>query len=555
MDPKKIAELKAALDTARTRLSLAPDQDRLSLEAEVGRKSAALSEAERQADEERQAARVATLVRAQQKEESDRAATVQAEAEQTAKAEQERLDTLVQARVDAELTKRETAASGRKFVHDSGDGDDDGDANSDGEGVPDAVRAQEGRKGGGAFAGNGGQGQGQGRKSNARVTQKDSFGRFLIGIARKDDDYVARVQKGHGIQLGADQYIARNGYGGKSMFTTGNGSMDAGMGGKALVEGQGMIDPVAGPNGGYVVPVEWSEELIPLLYPWVVVRRAGARVMPMTSPIFRQPRMTGGATATYEGETQPIVTSQETLDQFALNAKILTAMVPVSRFLLMDAPMVSQVVKDDASEQIGRKEDVSFLVGVGTSTTPQGILTAAGTTHIAPAANGDAPSYKMLVQMITALRKSNVPRQRRVWIGPPDIQGAFLGLPDANGRPIFAEYNDVNNQQVIDDNNPNAPDGYLLGYPFYSTTQLPVGPTGTAALTASLAFAEMSQVVIGDMGEIEIDTFNEGGYRDGSGTIVLPAQQNLVVYRIVTRHDVGVRRSAGIIVHDGIIVS
>ncbi len=61
-----------------------------------------------------------------------------------------------------------------------------------------------------------------------------------------------------------------------------------------------------GNAGGFLVPPDMSEEVIELLRPASVVMSLGPRILQMPRGQMMVPRITGGATANYVGENQPI---------------------------------------------------------------------------------------------------------------------------------------------------------------------------------------------------------------------------------------------------------
>jgi HK97 family phage major capsid protein len=362
-----------------------------------------------------------------------------------------------------------------------------------------------------------------------RLGEKATFNTFLCAVGRKDRGTIHDIQQEFGV---------------------------VGYGGKALVEGTGALDTVAGPSGGFLVPPEFSQDLIPLLYPYVILRRAGAKTYTMRSPQFYRPRLTGGATASYIGETAAIPSSQQTFDQFSLLAKELTALVPVSRLLVEDSdPAVEDIIRTDMSQQIGLKEDKTFLTGTGSSTVPQGLLTRSDITNIVPVAtNGDVLTYDMIVDIETQLDLANIPEQNRIWIAHPKLRGTLRKIKDTAGRPIFSEFLDPQQSTLLAGrpNGTGIPQSTLFGKPFYTSTQLPTRTVGSGT-TYDLALVEVSQVVIGQLGGMEVAMSDEASFVDGSNNTISAFQSNLSLFRMVLRHDVNVEHPSAVVVRQGIL--
>lgn len=136
---------------------------------------------------------------------------------------------------------------------------------------------------------------------------------------------------------------------------------DNGIQSKALSEGTNYL-------GGYLVPPEFSTDIIDLREQYGVARRV-ARVVPMASDTLMIPRRTGGVTAYFVGEASAITESNKTWDQVSLVAKKLAALTLWSSELNEDA-MIS--IGDDLAGEIAyafsQKEDECYFNGDGTST-------------------------------------------------------------------------------------------------------------------------------------------------------------------------------------------
>ena len=136
---------------------------------------------------------------------------------------------------------------------------------------------------------------------------------------------------------------------------------DNGIQTKALSEGTNYL-------GGYLVPPEFSTDIIDLREEYGVARRV-ARVVPMASDTLTIPRRVGGLTAYFVGEAAAITASDKTWDQINLVAKKLAALTLWSSELNEDA-MIS--IGDDLAGEIAyafsQKEDECYFNGDGTST-------------------------------------------------------------------------------------------------------------------------------------------------------------------------------------------
>jgi HK97 family phage major capsid protein len=121
-------------------------------------------------------------------------------------------------------------------------------------------------------------------------------------------------------------------------------------------------------QGGYLVPDEFSNDIIDLREQYGVARRV-SRVVPMGSDTLSIPRRAGGLTAYFVGEATAITESTKSWDQVNLVARKLGVLSLWSSELNEDA-MVN--IGDDLAGEIAyafsNKEDDCFFNGDGTST-------------------------------------------------------------------------------------------------------------------------------------------------------------------------------------------
>jgi HK97 family phage major capsid protein len=319
---------------------------------------------------------------------------------------------------------------------------------------------------------------------------------------------------------------------------------------KALSEGGGATSSASLGAGGALVPPEFSTEIIDLLRPEALLRNAKPDIVTMTSPQYFRPRLATAGTASYIGETTAIAPSQETFDQITLNAKKLAAIVPVSNELLRDSnPSVEKTVRDDLVKVIALKEDAQFLFGTGSATAPTGLFNRSGVQKFTPATNGDTVTYETPLNMYFKLPTANVPIRRAAWFTNPALIRTLLDVKDSQGRPIFMNYWDIQ-QGSIKQTDVNLA-GTLMGRPLYTSTQIPLTTTGSGN-TTTLALIEMSEILIGNMADLMLDTSNEASYYDGTNTISL-WQSDMTGFRAVMRHDCTAYHDQAIVIYPGLL--
>lgn len=120
--------------------------------------------------------------------------------------------------------------------------------------------------------------------------------------------------------------------------------------------------------GGYLVPDQFLGDLINLVSTYGVFRQ-NARVVPMTSDTFRQPRVSGRLTAYWVAENTAGTTSDATFDAIALVAKKLMVLTSLSSELNEDSAVsLGDFVMNDIARAFAYQEDLAGFTGDGTST-------------------------------------------------------------------------------------------------------------------------------------------------------------------------------------------
>ncbi len=118
-------------------------------------------------------------------------------------------------------------------------------------------------------------------------------------------------------------------------------------------------------TGGYLVPAQLDSDIISLINTFGLARQL-ARVTPMTTDVLNRPRRTGGLTATWEGESDPIAESTKSWDNVNLIAKKLSVITRISNELNEDAiiSVANDLVREIAIA-FAQKEDEAYFNGDG----------------------------------------------------------------------------------------------------------------------------------------------------------------------------------------------
>jgi HK97 family phage major capsid protein len=223
-----------------------------------------------------------------------------------------------------------------------------------------------------------------------------------------------------------------------------------------------------------------------------------------------------------------------------LRPKDLTALVPVSNRLLKDAatnPSIEQVIRADLAEVMALRADLAFLRGTGVGGEPTGIRNSSGLTP-APSlgSNGATASFDNLKDMVAAIRAQNAPFNRPGWIFHPRLLNTLEKMKDSSGRYLA--------EAELLTFDATGGGGTLLGYPFRTTTQIPVNiSTGTSNDTTEIYLgSDWGECWVGEEQALIIEVSGEASYSIDGTTWNSAWQQQQHLFRAVWRHDIGLRR-------------
>jgi HK97 family phage major capsid protein len=305
---------------------------------------------------------------------------------------------------------------------------------------------------------------------------------------------------------------------------------------KSIEKAMAAGDPTA---GGFLVPVEFSQDVIELLRATGVVRSLGPTTMPMTSGSVKVPRITSGSSASYVGENTNIAKSQVGTGQLTLTFKKLAVLGPISNDLLRySAPSADGIVRDDAVRAMGAREDLAFIRGDGMSGTPAGLKTwinaankfAAQSDTLANITTDLGNCMKLVMdQNITLIMQQGATGSvdvRPGWIFSPRTWKRLTTVQTTTGAYAFRD-------EMLR--------GTLWGFPFRVTTQVPSNlGTGTHS---EIYFGAFAHAVIGESLGLIVDASQDAAYHDGNNVVAAFSQDQTVI-RVMAEHDFALR-------HDG----
>jgi HK97 family phage major capsid protein len=275
-------------------------------------------------------------------------------------------------------------------------------------------------------------------------------------------------------------------------------------------------------EGGFTVPEVLANEVIPLLYAKTAVRELGARVLPMPNGNINIPKITGGATASYQGENLAASKSQPTFGNVHLSSKKLLTLVPMSNDLIRNNSVeADRYVRDDMVMQTKLKMDYTAMYGAGTQFTPTGIKNISGIskTSVSAVLAADDPGT-----LTGILMTKNLPMQNVGWIFNGTVWALLYNLKTTTGAYIYRD---------------EMKDGKLLGYPFVVSNQIATG--ADAHGLSDIFLGDFSEFIMGEEIAFEMTASQEAAYDAGSGTLVSAFANDQTVIKLLAKHDFAVR--------------
>lgn len=290
-----------------------------------------------------------------------------------------------------------------------------------------------------------------------------------------------------------------------------------------------------GSAGGFVVPDNYSAELIEFLRPASVVRKMQARTLPMPNGNMTLPKITGGSSAGYIAETTNITATQPTFGQLKLSAKKLAALTPISNDLMRFAsPAADEFVRNDLIAAIAQAEDSNFIRGAMSGANPRGlrywapsdaVIAVNATVNLA---NVAADLSKLMLSLLNNNARMIAPG----WLMAPRSKVYLGDLRTTNGEKVYPEVEASN---------------MLRGYPIGVTTNIPINLAVTDTNESEIYFVDFADVVIGEVPTMTIDVSSEAAYHDGSNVVAAFSLDQTVI-RVIMENDLVVRHGYSVAV-------
>jgi len=228
--------------------------------------------------------------------------------------------------------------------------------------------------------------------------------------------------------------------------------------------------------GGYLIPAQAIQSVIELLRADLVLEQLGATMlMDLRGIPVEIPKHTGASSTFWVDENATIGDSEITLGQVALNPKGLGTIVKLSnRLLKLSVPSAEALVRSDMARSMAEALDLAGFRGTGVAGQPLGIANQPGISTVDFAATTAAagyltnPGWEQIYDMEGKLADANALRGKVGFAFHPNFKRNLSKVRVAahTAGTYDADFvlHPISDAQLTQ----------LLGYPFKTTTQIPV---------------------------------------------------------------------------------
>lgn len=298
------------------------------------------------------------------------------------------------------------------------------------------------------------------------------------------------------------------------------------------------LSTVTAGAGGVLVPQNFAIEIIEALRPMSVVRKMGARSLPLNNGNLTQPRITGNTIVTYIGTETDIPLTGMTFADTKLSAKKAAAIVPISNDLIANAginPRIDDIVVADLAVSMGLSEDLHFIRADGSGTLPKGMRYWAQAFNVLPAPDTAGITLEKIDLfcggMMLRIETANVMMKDCGWLMHPRVFRWLQSLRDGNGNKAY----------------PEIEQGLFKGYPVGLSNQIPVN-LGAGGNETEFYFVNFADMMIGEDMDLTISFSSEAAYKDSEGNMVSAFQRDQTLVKVIAKHDFGPRHVECIVV-------
>ena len=283
-------------------------------------------------------------------------------------------------------------------------------------------------------------------------------------------------------------------------------------------------------GGGYTVPNEWTSSFIEMLRPNLTVVQAGATLLEKLngSPVQIPKQLTSSA-VNWVGQNATIPSADTGLGQVLMTPKTMAIRSQYSNLLgLLSNPNMEQIVRRDFTKVCALELDRVALRGLGVSGQPLGLNGVTGIGTYAIGVNGGDLTRQDVLKLAGVVEDQNALGSKLAFVMHPKIKRVLKNerIAQFSGQTVGAYTVYPLSDAALAD---------ALGYPIYTTTQIPVNLTkGSSTDCSEVYFGNFEELLIGVWGSLEILATNIGGNAWA---------QNAIEIRLIFNCDVQVRHA------------
>ena len=269
-----------------------------------------------------------------------------------------------------------------------------------------------------------------------------------------------------------------------------------------------------GATGGFLLPIQVVNEIIPLALPDTPVYSTLGitKVTNLAVGEYRMPKQTARSTAQWVGENAAPGTTSPTFDVRVMRARKVAAVTFVSNDMLRQGRGdMESFIRKDLGEALVQAFEAALIYGTGTNFTPKGLFNqttnasnySGFSTVSAIGANGGQYGFTQAARQVNAIRKANLLRGNLGYLFHPDVlhglqitRAQMYTSQVADGLPIMPGTPLLTDEQLKQ---------LLRGFSFGTTTLHPAAlAKGSGTSLAATIFGDWSQLVLGLWTGLEI---------------------------------------------------
>lgn len=240
--------------------------------------------------------------------------------------------------------------------------------------------------------------------------------------------------------------------------------------------------PAAGPGGNLV-----ATNLGPMIdrnRPLLAVEAMGATVLSGLTGNLDLPKLKNSGSSGWVAEHTNATRSDATFDKVAMGPKTVAAEYEMSRRMMIQAPQLEQILRNDIGFLLRQSLDGAAIKGGGTNE-PSGLLSLANILVVALGANGGALTIDTAADLIGAVDAADA-NGPRGFLTNTKVRKAAMKLKDAEQRPYGVA-------------------AVFAGEPVTFSNQVPGNLTkGTGSNLSAILYGVWSDLIVGYWSSVDI---------------------------------------------------